>query len=1107
MKKLLLFLCFCLYFVSSWAQTRTITGRVTAEDDGSPLPGVNVVLRGTVSGTVTDANGNYSISVPANTNTITFSFVGMVTQSQDINDRAIIDVKLQSDSQQLQEVVVNAIGETVSKDKLGIASSTVGGMAVTQSGEVGLINGLAGKAAGVVITRNGGDPGAGSYIQLRGQSTITGDLQPLIVIDGMPMFNSNVNATGGVNSGSGNVGSVQQQSRLNDLNPADIESMEIIKSAAGAALWGSRAANGVIVITTKKGKNSKGKLNLTYAGTLSFDQINKMPAMQTTFGQGTNGHFQSTGTGNNLSFGDQIATRSGGPDTYINPGAFVVFPDGSRRYNIANGTSVDTNPHGGKNSQQIYDHTKDAFQTGHSVDHNISLSSGNDKTQFYVSYENLQQEGIIKMNSNYMKNVGRVNLTTEITPKLHATVNADYNNVRSNRIQQGSNTSGLLLGMLRSPSDFDNTQYIGDYHPSETGLVSPGRQVSFRNPIGAGNAGYDNPYWTINKNRSFSVVNRFIGNFELVYDAYDWLSLRGNTGIDTYTDRRTDYLAPGSSNALTGFYEEQYVQESQFNTNLYANAHKTFSNNFSGNILLGFNYNNRQYNNVGANGTNFIVPEAPPNLTNIPPANRVAYNVAQTVRTSAGFFQINTDLLQQVSVSLTGRAETSSTFGPQANSLFFYPSATASWQFTKMTGSGSVLSFGKLRASYGVVGKQPAPYQNLTQYGSQAYFDPFGGALQAANYGIGGYAISTVAGNPSIRPEKKHEVEVGTDLRFLNDRFLFGATVYYNKTTDAILQSQLAPTSGFSNYVANAGVIENKGIELTLTAPWIKNTDGFSWSSNFIWSAYRNKVLDLAGAQYVFLSGFADGSSVATKGLPLGTLWGTYWQKNADGSLFTDANGFPYINSQTGPIGNPNPNYIASFGNTFSYKNLSLYVLFDASVGGQMWNGTLGAMTNFGTNLGTATLTTLSAADAAATKTYDGNTVATSGRSIKNTDGSYTFRGTVKNFGEGNVALDQAYYQGVGNGFNVNQPFVEDATWTRLREVTLSYNLNSEGFRRATKLQSATFSLTGRNLLLWTPYQGIDPDTNLTGSSNGRGIDYFQNPNTRSILFKLTVTF
>lgn len=1098
MKKFLLFSCFSLCVVwGALAQDRTITGRVTSQDDGGSLPGVNVLLKGSTTGTVTDADGRFTLVVPPGGGTLVFSFIGMRTTEEVIGARDVVDIQLATEVSQLQEVVVNAIGENVAKDKLGIASATVTGTSVLQSGEAGLINGLAGKAPGVIITRSGGDPGAGSYIQLRGQSTITGDLQPLIVIDGMPMYNSSLGS---------NVGGVQQQSRLNDLNPADIESMEVIKSAAGAALWGSRAANGVIVITTKKGKNSRGKFNISYSGTLSFDEVNKMPDLQSTFGQGTAGRYKSTGTGNNLAYGDMISTRAGGTDTYINPGPFVVFPDGTTRYNIANGSTINSNQHGGKNSQSVYDHTKDVFQTGHFIDHNVTLSSGNERTQFYVSYENLDQQGIIKLNSDYKKNVGRFNITTELTSKLHATLNMNYTNVRSNRIQQGSNVSGLLLGMLRTPPDFDNSQYVGDYHPSLTGLVNPGVQITYRNPIGSGSPGYDNPFWTVNNNHSFSVVNRFLGNFELVYDWNDWLTIRANTGLDTYVDRRTDYIHYGSAAALTGSYTEQYVQESQFNTNLFANARKKFSDNFSGNILLGFNYNNRQFNNVGASGTNFIVPEAPANFTNIPPANRVAFNSASTVRTSAGFLQVNADIMDQVNVSLTGRAETASTFGPEASSLFFYPSATVSWQFTKLTGVSDILSFGKFRASAGIVGKQPDPYLNLTQYGSQAYFDPYGGALQASNYGIGGFAISTIAGNPKIRPEKKNEVEVGADLRLFRDKINFSVTAYYNKTTDAILQSQLAPTSGFSNYISNAGSIENKGIELALGANVLKLNNGFTWDINLIWSAYRNLVTDLAGAQYVFLAGFTDGSSVATKGKPLGEIWGTYWQRNADGSLYT-VNGFPYINSTTGPLGNPNPDYRASVGNTFRFKNLSLYVLFEGSAGGKMWNGTQGALYNFGTNSGSAGLTTLSATDAAAIRTYDGLTVATAGRALLNTDGTYTFRGSVYDFGEGKVALDQAFYQGVGNGFNVNGPFVQDATWTRLREVTLTYTLNGEGFRNATKLQSASFSLTGRNIMLWTDYQGIDPDTNLTGSSNGRGLDYFQNPNTRSFIFKLSVTF
>jgi len=1114
MKKFLL-MCFSFGFaISVWAQDRVVTGKVTSAEDGSALPGVNVVVKGTTAGTVTDADGGYKISVPSSGGTLVFSFIGMATQEEEIGARSVVDLQLKTDVKQLQEVVVNAIGENVSKDKLGIASATVTGAAAAQSGETGLINGLAGKAAGLSITRNGGDPGSGSFIQLRGQATITGDLQPLIVIDGMPMYNSSL--------GMG-VGGTQQQSRLNDLNPADVANVEIIKSAAGAALWGSRAANGVIVITTKKGKNTQNKFNASYTGTVSFDNVNKMPDLQRTYGEGSGGNYVQ---GSSASYGDLISSRAGGADTYITgPGqyfnpttgkdlysGYVQLPDGTKQYGIPSAGSLDAsgNPlgvHGGKNSKNTYDHTKDVFQQGHYIEHGITLSSGTDRSQFYASYDNLSQQGVIKSNSDYNKNVARINFSTGLTDKLHIAANAQFSNVRSNRAQQGSNTSGILLGQLRTSPDFDNSNWIGTaYSPS--GAATLGKQLSYRNPFGSGSSsGYDNPNWTINKNKSYAVVNRFLGNLELNYDATDWLSLKANSGLDTYTDRRTDFGNAQSIAYLTGSYTEQYVQESQFNTNLFATARKTFSDAFKGSILVGFNYNNRQFNNVGATVTNFIVPDAPPNLGNSPPSNRNAFNSAQTQRTSAGFTQINAEVFDQLFFTLTGRAESASTFGPQAQSLFYYPSASGAWQFSKMTGTNDFFSFGKLRASYGIVGLAPGPYQNLTQFGPQTFVDAFGGTLTAASYGVGGLAISNQAGNQKIRPERKHEFEAGLDMRFFNDKVYLSVTGYYNKTTDAILPTFVAGSSGFTSQIANAGVLDNKGLEVSAGATWLKLQNGFTWSSNVIWFANRNNVIDLAGAQYVFLAGFSDGASVATKGKPLGAIWGTGYQTNANGSYALDSHGFPQVSATNGVLGSPQQNYRASLGNTFSYKRLSLYVLFETSVGGQMWNGTQGALVNFGTAKSTATATTVSAADAAAIQTYDGATVATAGRATKNSDGSYTFRGTVANYGGGKVALDQAWNQGAGSGFNVNSPFIQNATWTRLREVTLAYSLNSAAFKAATKLQSVSFALTGRNLLLWTPYTGIDPDTNLTGATNGRGIDYFQNPNTRSVLFKLTITY
>ncbi len=910
------------------AQTRTVSGRITSADDGSALPGVNVVVKGTTNGTVTDVNGNYTITVPDGSTTLVFSFIGLHTQEVAIDARSTVDVQMVQDVKQLQEVVVNALGVETPRDKLGSSPATVRGDALVKSGETSVLNSLAGKAPGLNITRNGGDPGAGSYIQLRGQSTITGDLQPLIVIDGMPMYNSyqdNGNQTDGV----------QQQSRLNDLNPDDIASIDVLKSASAAALWGSRAANGVIMITTKKGK--AGKLRLGYTGTLSLDEVNKVPELQRTFGQGSNGTYQWNAA---RSWGDKIADRPGGENEYITDAAdplytgYVDLPNGKRIYRIANG---------GKNSKETYDHAKDVFRTGRYWEHSLNLSGGNERSSFYISYSNLDQQGIIKQNSDYKRNTARVNATSMLTDKLQATVNATYSNVRSNRAQQGSNLGGIFLGGLRTPADFDNNDYIGTYYNAD-GIAYPNRQVSFRNGNGSStNPGFDNPFWTIGHNKSFTVVNRILGKVELNYDLADWISLRGNVGVDTYTDRRTDFINAYSAITPGGSYTEETISNSQWNTNIFANAQKKFSDAFSGSIILGFNYNSQQYNSVKAQALNFIVPDAPPSLANSDPSNRLPENDAETIKTSAGFTEIKGELYDQLYLTVTGRAESASTFGPLTNSLFFYPSASAAWQFTKFTGANNFLNFGKLRASWGVVGRQPPPYTNNTNYLIASMTESWGGTLTGPSYG-GGYARDTRAGNPYLKPERKYEIEAGVDLRFLNDRVSFGATAFYSKTTDAILQVSVASSAGFASQTQNAGELENKGLEFTLEPTWVKTSSGFTWSSTFIWSNYRNKVLSMAGVQSVLLTGggFSDGSSRAVEGRPVGVLWGTDYARNANGSYVLDENGFPTLAANEGVIGNPNPDFRASIGNTFSYKGFSLYALFDFQQGGDMWNGTWG---------------------------------------------------------------------------------------------------------------------------------------------------------------------
>src|SRR6218665_943122 len=599
------------------AQDREVSGIVVG-NDRAPLPGGNVVVKGTTAGTVTDAEGKYRLKAGEGS-VLVFSAVGMKSFETPIGARAVIDAILDEDIRQLEEVVVNAIGEKRSRDKMGVAIPLVSGKAISESGETGLINGLAGKAEGLIITRNGGDPGAGSYIQLRGQSTVTGSVQPLIVIDGMPMFNSNLDSNeNGVQTsstnGSGTSG-VVQQSRLNDLNPADIANVEILKGASAAALWGSRAANGVIVITTKKGRNTNGKADVSYTGSLSLDQVNKMPELQTRFGQGLDGRFSY---GNRVAYGDIIADRTGGNDSPPPPPpagtAYVEFPDGSRRYATANGTAA--NPHGGKNSRDVFDHAQDIYGIGLKQDHALNVTGGSERNQVLVSYANTNQKGIVKANSDYKRNVIRVNFQTLLTSKLSARFNVNYTNIRSNRAQSGSNLSGILLGQLRTPPDFDNSQWIGTYY-DPAGIRTVGKHVAYRSPIGAlSNPVYDNPAWTMNRNKNYSVVNRFIGNMELKYDWNSWLTLKLNSGLDTYTDHRTDFIDAQSAGSPGGRYTDLTIFESQWNTNLYAIASRKFSSDFTGSVTAGFNYNAMQYNSVGASVAKFIVPVAPPNLAN-----------------------------------------------------------------------------------------------------------------------------------------------------------------------------------------------------------------------------------------------------------------------------------------------------------------------------------------------------------------------------------------------------------------------------------------------------------------------------------------------------------
>ncbi len=1075
------------------AQDCSVSGTVSAEEEAGAFSGAAVLVKGTTIGTITDVKGNYRISVPSAATTLVFSAVGMQTIEEVIGGRTTVNVQFKTSANQLNEIIITALGMKAERDKFASSVTTVQGKAIAKTGETSLLTGLSGKASGVLITRNGGDPGAGAYIQIRGQNTINGNIQPLFIVDGMPVSNSSDNIGTAVGNG------IVQQSRINDINPEDIERMEVLKGASAAALWGTRAANGVIIITTKKGKNTDGKVNISLKSTVSFDRVNKMPHLQNTYGQGSGGFYLQ---GNRNTFGDLIADRTGGSDNYITdpvaPGyqGYLTFPDGTKRYAIAPGTA--DNLHGGKNARETYDHTKDAFQTGHFTDNAIAISGGNSRSNFLISYGNLKQDGVIKAYSEYERNTVRVNVASQFTDWLRASANVGYTKISSSRVQEGDNVDGVMLGSLRTPPDFDNAYYTGTY-TNAAGQIFNDAHVSYRNPLGKDlSTIYSNPIWNINNNRNTSDVDRLIGDLQLDITPVSWLNITGRTGIDNFTDDRLERFARNSAFQLNGYLSKNWITEKQFNTDVFATANKRFSNDFHGSLLLGVNYNSRRRATLQDAITNLIVPTAPDILTNALNSNLTAGNYNSLIRTYAYYAQAEIQAYNMLFLTLTGRNESASTFGDQASSSFFFPSAALAWQFSKLKGlqNNSVISFGKLRLTWGQVGIQPQPYLNFTTFGPAVFGDVFTRGLSSASaLYSGGYVRSTTEGNDHLRPERKTESELGIDLRFLRNRFSVSATAYTNKTKDVILSLNVPSGTGYTIRNSNAAKLSNKGLELEAGAD-VFPKGNFRWNLSANFSANRNEVVSLAGASvYILPDSYMQNSSLIP-GQPFGIFYSTDFQKDKSGKYLLDENGFPQGGISNEIIGNPNPKWRGGLGSNFSYKNLSLYVLFDRVAGNDFFNGTRGSLYSFGVH-GDQGYTVV--APAGGLKDVNGNTIAA----------GTSFQGQIKDFGAGQVAINQAWWQGRGSASNTAsyKQFVEDASVSRLREITVSYSLQSPKVRRATHLSNIDFSLTGRNLVLWTKYTGTDPEVNITGAGLSRGQDWFTNPNTKSILFSVLITY
>lgn len=1073
MKKSLQFLFFTMILlfgaVNIQAQDITVSGKVTAADDNSALPGVNVLLKGTSTGTITDADGNYSISVPQNS-VLVFSFVGLRSQEINVGSRSVMDVSMESDITQLTEVVVTAAGIEANKRELGYSIQNVDSDEIMKSGENNFVSALSGKVAGVQVTSSGGSPGAAAQIRIRGNKSVQGSNGPLFVIDGVPIDNSTFNTADSPEDDVSDLGSggVTNSNRAIDINPEDVASLTVLKGPAATVLYGIRAANGAVVITTKKGTRGTGA-KIKYSMGYSIDRVNKLPDLQDIYAQGAvvGGvpTFQSpmTGSTQSQSWGPLISSlRYANETSKWDPNGLIVLNSDPRATNrVANS----------------YTNAEDFFVDGTNATHNLSVQGGTDKTSYFFSVGRLDQTGIMP-NSNYARTSFRATTSAEIFKNFTATISANYVNSGGKRLQNGSNTSGVMLGLLRTSPSFDNSAGY---------IFEDGSQRAYR-----GGSIYDNPYFTVNKNFTTDDVNRIIGYTQLSYKALPWLDFTYRLGVDTYGDDRIFRNDVNSSSVPVGQVINQTIRSTDINSDFLVSVNKDFSDKFSLNATVGHNYFNKDVhiNRIDGQGL------ASPGFFNIASATAVNVSEGVTRRQLYGLYgTVTLNYASQLFINISGRNDWSSTL-PDENNSFFYPATSIGWDFTQTFDiTSSLLTYGKLRASWGQVGND-APFA-VTNNGfvqsrvRDGWTTPQGVIFPAL--GRNAFNPSATLGNNQLKAETTTTVEFGGDFQFLDGRIGLDLTYFDATTTDAILNVTIPSASGWQQRAVNSAELNNKGIEAALTANIIDNGD-FQYDIGLNYTRIRNTVEKLAeGIPFITIDPF--GTQRIAEGEPYGIFFGTRFLRDDNGNMVINPDdGMPFEDPTQGIVGDPNPDFLLGFRNTFTYKGFALSFLLDIRQGGDVYNGTKGVLNNFG--VGAETL------DRNERVIFPGvlGEVQADG-SVLPTENVNTIE-VVKGGTDGGTN----YYRNYGF-VNLTELTIEDGSWVRLRDLSLTYSL-PQSILTKLPFSAVNVGLTGRNLFLKTDYTGIDPETNLTGdSSNVLGYDYFNNPNTKSYGVNLNITF
>ncbi|GMV05124.1 MAG: SusC/RagA family TonB-linked outer membrane protein [Gemmatimonadota bacterium] len=1049
----------------------TLTGRVTGTE-GVPIEAASVYIESMNIGVLTNNQGRYLMIIPASrvtgqTVTVRASLIGRSSQEQQATLRPgtqVLDFVLATDPLRLEEIIVTGAGLNTERQKLGVTINSVKSEEINLSQEANIVSALAGKAPNVEVTSSAGDPGAGSYIRIRGANSLLGSNQPLFVVDGVPIDNSTTNIEN-------TVAGTTVTNRAMDLNPNDIASVEILKGAAAAAIYGSRAANGVVLITTKSG--APGSNRIEYRSSFSWDEVNKTVPLQQRYGQGMMG-LAAAGESGEVCIDWYGVPRDRCPASWG-----LEIPAGT----------------------PVYNHADEIYRTGLRSDQFITWSGGNETTDYYLSLGRLDQQGVIVGPQKYDRTTVRLKASHAFRDDLRIGGNFAYTDGQGDFVQQGSNISGIQLGALRTPPDFNNLPYL-----NEAGLHRTYRRP---NPSSITQSlGYDNPFWIANEISNTANVARTFGNVNAHYTPFNWLKVDYTLGLDYSADERRTVFPKSSSDFPNGRIVRADIMNVEVDHNLVATATRALNDDIDLGLSVGQNLNHREFRRYQVNGSNLILGTDHLDFT----VDKVPTEFTSTVRTDGYFAQAQLDLYDQFYVTGAVRFDGSSTFGGESQ-RFAYPKMSAAWDFSDYV-QETPLSFGKVRFAYGVAGKQPPVFSNVNAYQTatitDGWLNPNG--LQTIYLGNEGVVSEGTLGNSDIKPERTAEFEGGVDLAFLDNKVSLALTYYYQKTTDAILAVNTAPSTGFFSKFANAAEFENEGFEATLDVN-VLNTDKVQWNMAAQWAHNESCVLDLAGTEEFSLTGFTgstnsvvapqrDASGNITKCYPIGVMYSDDFIRFGNGSLDDDGvdidatysgwnpgdvyvgpNGYPQYDPQNRVTGDANPDWTASLRNNIQIgQNLRISALVDVKQGGDAWNGTKGALYFFGTHKETE------AYHGEGKSEVFGETYLT----------QFDFAGPGK--GQ-SVPLNWYtwFWWGIGSGFTgPASQFMEDASFVKLRDVSIAYTFRDQDWLDRLGFSTLDVMVSGRNIKTWTDYSGIDPENNLDGQTLGRGIDYFNNPQTRA---------